>query len=257
MTSETTFVTVNAEGMVDAEAEQAIIRFTRQGLYDKTYNTQTELGTKLRTNVLAAGAKDVKVVPTTGRTTIIVEDLEALGSVVAGLRELGPVAKVSTSFVVTDETHGFMVGDALAAAVERARADIEPTVRLLEAGFVRVTEVQTVKVKAIAGTWRFLSARIQPASAWVRARVTFALEGTESLDISDELKEIYDHINDPRDEPAGPVDPFGGDDFGVVVAPASADPVMSSMPTGYSAGPQPDYQSIQISDGTGSMRAAT
>lgn len=217
----TTRITVTAEATVDSPAERAVIRFRRGNLYDKQLDRPTITGSELCKLVLAAGAEDIKVVPSKGKVIISITDLTTLGSVLANLRNLGPVKRPNTSFEVSDETHELLVAEATSYALEQARADIEPTVRLLRAESVRAVSVEVKKTKAVAGTWKQLSSRALNASAWVQVEVTFELAGTNPVTISPELRDFYDHaaaealnpsMGENLDEDDN--DPFGGAVFG-------------------------------------------
>jgi hypothetical protein len=188
----TTRITVSAEATVDCPAERAVITFRRQNLYDKQLDRPTITGTELSRLVLDAGAEDIKVLPAKGKVSITIADLTTLGSVLANLRNLGPVKKPNTSFEVSDETHELLVAEAVAYAVEQARASVEPTKRMLHAESASVVDVKVRKTKAVAGTWNQLSSRALNASAFVRVDVTFDFHGTGVYDISDPLREYYD-----------------------------------------------------------------
>ncbi|WIB65639.1 hypothetical protein [Curtobacterium sp. MCBD17_040] len=218
-----TRITVNAEATVDHPAERAVIRFRRGNLYDKQSDKPTSSGRDLTTLVLEAGAEDVKVIPRKGKVIISVADLGYLGSVLANLRNIGTVKKPSTSFEVSDETHEMIVAEAVSYAVDQARADVEPTARLLQAQQVRAVNIKVVKAKAVAGTWQQLSARVLMASAYVKVEVTFELDGPGVLDISPELRDYYDRAGteDPNaadDTGDDDNDPFGGAVFGAPIA---------------------------------------
>jgi len=215
----TTRITVTAEATVDSPAERAVIRFRRGNLYDKQLDRPTMTGTELCRLVIEAGAEDIKVIPSKGKVIIRISDLSTLGSVLANLRNLGPVKRPNTAFEVSDETHELLVAEAVSYAIEQARADVEPTVRLLRAGSVRVVNVEVKKAKAVAGTWKQLSSRALNASAWVRVEVTFELIDTDTITITDELHQFYDQAGNPDlapiDTDEDENDPFGGAVFGV------------------------------------------
>ena len=214
----TTRITISAEATVDCPAERAVIRFRRGNLYDKQLDRPTITGSELKRLVLDAGAEDIKVIPSKGKVIISITDLTTLGSVLANLRNLGPVKKPNTSFEVSDETHELLVAEAIAYAVEQARAGIEPTKRMLHAETAKVVDVQVKKTKAVAGTWNQLSSRALNASAYVKVDVTFELPNTVNVDISGELREYYDRAANPdlddEFDNDGDIDPFGGAVFG-------------------------------------------
>jgi hypothetical protein len=220
----TTRITVSAEATVDCPAERAVITFRRQNLYDKQLDRPTITGSELSRLVLDAGAEDIKVLPAKGKVSITIADLTTLGSVLANLRNLGPVKKPNTSFEVSDETHELLVAEAIAYAVEQARASVEPTKRMLHAGSASVVDVKVRKTKAVAGTWNQLSSRALNASAFVKVDVTFDLHEAGPYDISDQLREYYDDrerdVADPTDDVGVEHDAFSDDLFAGTAAVA-------------------------------------
>ncbi|MGW8431191.1 hypothetical protein ACWGJ9_08705 [Curtobacterium citreum] len=213
----TTRITVSAEATVDCPAERAVITFRRQNLYDNLYDRPTHTGSELSRLVIDAGAEDIKVLPAKGKVSITIADLTTLGSVLANLRNLGPVKKPNTSFEVSDETHELLVAEATSYAVEQARASVEPTKRMLHAESVSVVEVKVRKTKAVAGTWNQLSSRALHASAYVKVDVTFDFHGTSPYDIGDQLREYYDDrerlANEPERDIEAEHDAFSDDLF--------------------------------------------
>lgn len=232
----TTRITVSAEATVDCPAERAVITFRRQNLYDKTLDRPTITGSELSRLVLDAGAEDIKVLPAKGKVSITIADLSTLGSVLANLRNLGPVKKPSTSFEVSDETHELLVAEATAYAIEQARASVEPTKRMLHAETARVVDVRVRKSKAVAGTWNQLSSRALHASAYVKVDVTFDFVGPGSLDISDQLREYYDErermLDEPEQDETVEHDPFSDDLFAGTTA-SSRDELADSVGVPY------------------------